>query len=267
MTLGRRFVADRRRAFLWWSLGVLVTVGLTVAVWPSVRGQQQFEDLMRDLPPAVRALFGAQEGIPFTSPAGYLHGRLFSGLLPLLVLVFGIGLGARAVGGDEEDGTLELVLAHPVSRARVAFERSVAVVVLIVALTTVGVAALLAMAPAVGLLDGVGLARVVGAGAALVALALLHAGLAFAAGCAFGRRGIATAVAGAVAVAGYLLVGLTAAGAPEALRWVSPWHWYLDRNLLVDAPQAAATLLPLALALALAAAGGWRFVHRDLRLP
>lgn len=267
MTLARRLVADRRRAFLWWSLGVLLTVGLTVAVWPSVRGQQQFEDLMRDLPPAVRALFGAQEGIPFTSPAGYLHGRLFSGLLPLLVLVFGIGLGARSVGGDEEDGTLELVLAHPVSRGRVALERFVAMVVLVAGLTVVGLVALVAAAPAVGLLNGVALARVVGAGAALMALALLHASLAFAAGCVFGRRGIASAVAGAVAVAGYLLVGLSAAGAPEALRWVSPWHWYLDRNLLVDAPPATATLLPLTLALALAAAGRWRFVHRDLRLP
>ena len=269
MTVARRFLADRRRSFLWWSLGMLLTVGLTVALWPSVRGQEQFEDLMRDLPPAVQALFGTHEGIPFISPAGYLHSRLFSSLLPLLLLVFGIGLGARAVGGAEEDGTLELVLAHPVSRARVAFERSAAMVVLILGLTTVALAALVAAAPAVGLLDGVDLSRVVGAGAALVALTLLHAALAFTAGCASGRRGIASAVAGAVAVAGYLLVGLTAAAAeaPAALRWLSPWHWYLDRNLLVDAPPATATLVPLALGLALAAAGGWRFVHRDLRLP
>ncbi|MDP9020563.1 MAG: ABC transporter permease, partial [Actinomycetota bacterium] len=159
MTVARRFLADRRRGFLWWSLGVLVTVGLTVAVWPSVRGQQQFEDLVRDLPPAVRALFGAQDGIPFTSPAGYLHGRLFSSLLPLLLVVFGIGLGARAVGGAEEDGTLELVLAHPVSRARVAFQRYGAVVVLILGLTAVALAALVAVAPAVGLLDDVAPAR------------------------------------------------------------------------------------------------------------
>ncbi len=268
MTVARRFLADRRRSFLWWSLGMLLTVGLTVALWPSVRGQAEFEDPMRDLPPAVQALFGTQEGIPFLSPAGYLHSRLFSSLLPLLVLVFGIGLGARAVGGSEEDGTLELVLAHPVSRARLALERFVAVVGLVVGLTVVGLTALIAAAPVVGLLDGVALVRVTGAGAALMALTLLHASLAFAAGCAFGRRGIASAMAGAVAVAGYLLVGLTAAAeTPAALRWLSPWHWYLDRNLLVDAPPATATLLPLSLALALAAAGGWRFVHPDLRLP
>ena len=240
MTVARRFLTDRRRGFVWWSLGVLLTVGFTVAVWPSVEGQQQFEDLMRDLPPALQALFGAQEGIPFISPAGYLHGRLFSSLLPLLLLVFGISLGGRAVGGAEEDGTLELVLAHPVSRAGVAFQRYAAVVVLLLGLTGVGLASLVAAAPAVGLLEGVALGRVAGAGAALMALALLHASLAFAVGCSSGRRGVASAVAGAVAVAGYLLV---------------------------DAPPATATLLPLALGLALAAAGGWRFLHRDLRLP
>lgn len=269
MTVARRFVADRRHSFLWWSLGVLLTVGLTVAVWPSVRGEQQFEELMRDLPPAVQALFGAHEGIPFTSPAGYLHGRLFSSLLPLLLLVFGTGLGARAVGGSEEDGTIELVLAHPVGRARVAVQRYTAVVALVVGLAAVGLGSLLLVAPAFGLLEGAPLLRVAGAGGALLALVLLHASLAFAAGCASGRRGVASAVAGAVAVAGYLLVGLTAAagGGLDALRWLSPWHWYLDRNLLVEAPGPAAVVLPLALALALAAAGGWRFVHRDLRLP
>lgn len=98
MTVARRFAADRRRAFLWWSLGVVLTVGLTVAVWPSVRAQAQLEELMRDLPPAVQALFGAQEGIPFTSPAGYLHGRLFSSLLPVLLLVFGITVLPVALG-------------------------------------------------------------------------------------------------------------------------------------------------------------------------
>jgi ABC-2 type transport system permease protein len=234
----------------------------------SIRGQQQFEDLARDLPDAVRGLIGAQEGIAFTSPPGYLSSRLFSSLFPLLLIIFGIGLGARAVGGSEEDGTIELVLAHPVTRARVLAERYVAVVVLMVGLTAVGLVSLVVLAPTVDLLEGVPLERIVGAGIALVSLGLLHASLTFAVGCIFGRRGIAVAVASAVAVAGYVFQGLIAAtDAAKPARFVSPWHWYLDHNLLVEAPGPQATLLPLTLVVVFVVFGFWSFLHRDLRIP
>ena len=268
MTLARRFVLDRRRSFVWWAVGMAVMVAFTVSLWPTIRGEQQFEDLIEELPEGLRALIGSGEGIPFTSAPGYLHSRLFSTLFPLLLLVFGIGLGARAIGGSEEDGSLELLLAHPVTRARLAAERYGALVALVGGLTLAGLLALLVSAPFVGLLDGVPLPRLLLAGVALLGLGLFHASLAFAAGCAFGRRGPALAVAGAVAVASYLLQSLIAAtDALDVARFVSPWHWYLDRNLLAQDATLAATLLPLALAVVLAAAGGWLFLRRDLRIP
>src|SRR3954452_23349391 len=57
------------------------------------------------------------------SPAGYLGGAVYGLLVPLLVAVFMIAWGARAVAGDENAGTLELVLAHPVSRVSLALQR------------------------------------------------------------------------------------------------------------------------------------------------
>ncbi len=68
---------------------------------------------MRDLPASVRALIGSQEGIPLTSAPGYLQARLFSTILPILLLVYAISLGSRAIGGAEEDGTLQLVVTAP----------------------------------------------------------------------------------------------------------------------------------------------------------
>ena len=268
MTLARRFLLDRRRSFLGWAVGIVSMVVFTAALWPSIRGQEQFEDLLNDLPEGLKALFGSGEGIPFTSAPGYLHSRLFSSLFPLLLLVFGIALGARAVGGSEEEGSLELILAHPVTRARLALERYLALVVLVGGLTLAGVLSLVAVAPFVGLLDGVSLGRVGMAAVALLGLALLHASLAFAAGCTFGRRGPALAVAGSVAVATYLLQSLIAAtDVLDIARFVSPWHWYLDRNLLAQDATLAATVLPLVLGVVIALAGGWRFLRRDLRIP
>jgi ABC-2 type transport system permease protein len=268
VTVARRFARDHRRSFLWWAVGMAAVVAFTAALWPSVRGQQQFEELVRDLPEALRALFGSGEGIAFTSAPGYLHSRLFSTLFPLLVMVFGIGLGARAIGGSEEDGSLELVAAHPVTRARLAAERYLAMVVLVAGLTVAGLAALLVVGPAVGLLDGVGVGRVLVAGVALLGLGLLSSSLAFAAGAAFGRRGVAVAVASTFSVAGYLLQSLIAAtDVFDAARFVSPWHWYLDRNLLAQSPTVAALVVPYILAGAVAVLGGWRFLRRDLKIP
>lgn len=268
MIVGRRFALDRRRSFLWWAVGMAAVVAFTAALWPSIRGQQQFEDLVAELPEGLRALFGGGEGIPFTSAPGYLHSRLFSTLFPLLLLVFGIGLGARAVGGAEEEGSLELILAHPVTRARLAAERFGAVVLMVVGLALAGLLALLAVGPFVGLLDGVSLGRVLLATVALLGLCLLHTSLAFAAGCAFGRRGPALAVPGVAAVASYLLQSLIAAtDVLDIARFVSPWHWYLDRNLLAQDATLAATVVPLVLAAAVAVVGIWAFLRRDLRIP
>jgi ABC-2 type transport system permease protein len=268
MTVARRFLLDGRRSFVWWVVGAVAMVALTVALWPSIRGQEQFEELIRELPEALKALFGSGEGIPFTSPAGYLHGRLFSLVFPMLVLIYGIGLGARAIAGHEEEGTLELVLAHPVTRARLALERYLAVVGLVAGVTVAGLVAVLATAPLVGLLDGVAVGRVLVAGTAMFAIALLHASIAFAVGAATGRRAVATAAASALAVGSYLLQSLSAT--TSALDWTSlatPWQWYLDRNLLVQPPTLAVTVLPLALSAAAAVAGIRRFGRRDLRMP
>ena len=261
-----RYLRDHRRSTIYWAMGMVALVAFTVAFYPSVKGNKTFDDLMRDLPDAVRALVGAQEGIPLTSPPGYLHGRLFSIMVPVLLLTFGVGLGAKSIGGAEADGTLELLLSNPVTRRRLVTERYAAVVLLVAAVTAVLTLSLLVLGPTVGLLDGVKLTRLVGAATAAFCVALLHTTLAFAAGCALGRPGPAVAVATAVASAGYLLQSLAAAspslGSLEAL---SPWHWYLDRNVVAEGPSAIGILGPIAIAAALFAVAVWLFDRRDLR--
>lgn len=261
-----RFLRDHQRSAAWWALGMAGLVAFTVAFYPSVKDNPTFDELFEDLPDAVRTLVGAQEGVPLTSPPGYLHARLFAIMIPVLLLTFGVGLGARAIGGSEHDGTLELILSNPVSRRTLATERYAGVVVLLLTVTLTLVASLLALGPLVGLLEGVALGRLVAAGAAAFCLALLHATLAFTVGAAIGRPGPAVAVTTSAAAAGYLIQGL--ASTSEALQSVesaSPWHWYLDRNILVEGWSPLAVVLPLALSGVLFAAGLWLFSRRDLR--
>lgn len=264
MTIATRFLRDRRRWLLWWCLGLTVFVLMTVSFYPAIKNQTTFDDLYKDLPDAAKALVGAT-GLSLHSPAGYLHSQLFTSLLPIGLLIFAIGTGARAIGGAEDDGTLELLLANPVSRTRVALQRIAAATGLTLLLGVVGMASIVALSAPFQLLEGVSIANLLAACAAALCLALLHGSLAFALGCSLGGRGLAIAVASAVAVGGYVLFGLISAGVIESARFFVPWHWYLSRNIIAQGPGIESFLAPLGLSAALVALGVWRFGPRDLR--
>jgi beta-exotoxin I transport system permease protein len=266
VTVAQRWLLDRRRGLAGWTLGVTGLVLFTVAFFPTVEGDETFENLTDQLPASLRSLLGLAQGAPITSAPGYLHARLFSTLLPLLFVVYAIGLGARAIAGTEEDGTLEILLAHPVTRTRVALERYLANTALLAALTVVFVAVLAASAPPLGALDGVSLTGLAGASAGAFALAILHGSIAYTVGAATGRRAPAIAAATTIAVAGYLIEGLLAVSDTiRPLRYASPWHWYLGRNMLTGGTAPDALAPPLLLSLALLAAATHLLNRRDLR--
>lgn len=260
-----RFLRDRRRSLFGWSLGIAGMILLSTGFYPSIKNQPSFDEVLANLPDTFQAMIGAQARIAFTSPPGYLHGRLFSNLLPMLLVIFGVALGARAIGGSEDDGTLELLLANPVTRGRVVLERYAAVVGLLVAVSIVMTVVLLATAAPFGLLDGVSPGRLVEACVAATCLALLHASIAFAVGCIVGTRSASIATGATVAVAGYLLFGLVVADVLAGLRFLSPWWWYLSRNIIAGGLPPEAVAAPIGLSLIVVTAGAWRFQHRDLR--
>jgi len=261
-----RFELDQRRSNLAWGLGIVAVMVVTAAFWPSIEGTASLDEVIDDLPASLRAMIGSQAGVSLGSPPGYLNARVFATLLPVLLTVYGIGRGARAVAGSEEDGTLELILANPVTRSRVLAERGLAAFGFLVALGGVAFLALLALGAPVGLLDGVSVLRVLAACCGLTVLAAFHSAIAFAVGAATGRHGLAVAAAATVAVAGYLLAGLLATS--DDLRWlrvISPWHWLVSRNVLVQGTPLVPLLTEIAIGGALIAAGARRFNRRDLR--
>jgi ABC-2 type transport system permease protein len=103
------------------------------------------------------------------------------------VAVFAIAFGTRAVAGDEEAATLELLLAHPVSRTRVALQRFAA---LGAALVLVGAVPWLAMLAVAGPaeLEGVTAAELAAATTQLAPFGACLGALGFAVGAATARK-------------------------------------------------------------------------------
>jgi ABC-2 type transport system permease protein len=257
-------IRRRRTGLLGWSLGLIGVVALVALSYPAVRGNAELDRTFAQLSPAVRSLLGLSGAAPLTSPIGYLDSQLFANLLPVMLLIFGIGAGAWAIAGDEAAGTLELLLANPVSRAQVAIARFSAVALMLAGLSAVTLAALLAARGPAGL-GQVTQPHLAAAVAATAAMGLAYAAVAFALGACGAGRAVALAIATAVAVVGFALEGLgQAVTALRPVRNAMPWHWLLSADPLTHGASWQAIAWPLALAIVLTTAGTVAFARRDL---
>src|SRR6266516_4999260 len=75
-------------------------------------------------------LFG--DPLAFTTPAGYVTFRDFGIFLPILLSIWTLLAGARLVRGEEERGSLEVLLSTPRSRLRVLLEKIAALITALV---------------------------------------------------------------------------------------------------------------------------------------
>ncbi len=262
-----RMITDRRRSIMFWSLGVALLSLIMAAAYPSIRDTgDEFDAYIESLPEGLQETFGLT-GASIGSPEGYLTSQLYSNMYPIVLLILGIGLAAWIVAGSESDGTLEMALANPVTRVRLAVERILGMWLVVAWVTVVSTLMLVAVSPVFGLDEGLPWWALWSAGLQSYLFALVISALSFAVGAVSGSRGLAIAVGAAVAVLGFLLQALSSvAEILESARWASPWYWLLRDNPVVTAPNAMNALLPLALALVFAAVGVAVFNRRDLRL-
>jgi ABC-2 type transport system permease protein len=262
-SVGLKTLWDERRALFWWTLAAGVLSGLVVLLYPSIGAAPELEEMLERMPPAFRALMG--EVVDIASPAGFVSFRVFSFIAPLVFLIYTIGRGTGAIAGEEQRGTLDLVLAHPVPRWRFVVEKFAA---LLIGGAVVGLGlwlgiVLAALAVNVELSFG----RAAEATVAAVVFAYAHGALALALGAATGRTGLSSGVTAAVAIAGYLLhtLGLLVDWL-EPFRILSPFYFYLDANPMLNGIDAGHLLVLALLTLAGVGYAAFAFQRRDVRL-
>jgi ABC-2 type transport system permease protein len=247
-SVATRTLRDGLRSFVGFATYIVLMVAAIVAIYPSIGHNPSLTKLVKSYPGTLKAFIGFGGVVDYSSAIGYLGIELFSLVLPGLLVAAAVAAGARAIAGEEEQATLDLLLANPLSRRRLVLEKA---------------AALAASAAAAGLDVTVG--HLAAAAAATGLLGLLYGAIALAVGAASGRRGLALAVSGAAAGAAYLANALgSLVGALTPLRQASPFYQYgaVDplRHGLTFAhasPLAAGTVFLIAVAVVV-------FARRDL---
>jgi len=194
--LARQTIRVEWKGLLGWTLSTLALVVAVAAFFPAIKGNSAVTGSFDSLPPSVQAAFGIAD---LGSAAGYLQGQLFSTLGPLIFLSFAIGRGARAIAGEEEAGTLDLLLSYPLARRSALLAKLAAAVLLLAVLGAVVFVAIAGSSAIFGL--DVPVTNVAAAVLGAVLLAVLFAALALLVGAATGSRALAIAVAAAAAVA------------------------------------------------------------------
>ena len=138
LTVFRYWFVHLRRQTLGWGLA-LAGFGLMIVAFYDrfAAGQgQKMLDMIQAYPPEFLAFFGSDPA-SIVTPAGFLGMYGFS-MLPPIFGIFGIIAGSGLLATDEEQGRLDLILAHPVSRAGLFWGRLAALVVAALAICAIG---------------------------------------------------------------------------------------------------------------------------------
>ncbi|MEV6426377.1 ABC transporter permease subunit [Nocardia sp. NPDC051463] len=204
---------DQRRGLLGWSIGIIALVLLESALWPSISDMAGLRDFLNSYPEPLRKLFNMDQ---FVTGTGFLNAELFSMLLPILFLVFAIGRGAKAVAGEEQSGTLEVLLITRLSPVRLAVQQAAVLATVVVVLGAVLCGSIIACSALFGL--GISTGAALTGSLAMVLLGIEFGWLALAVGAATGRRIVALGTASVFAVAAYVLYV-----ASKIVESVRPW--------------------------------------------
>ena len=111
---------DVRGQILGWGIGMGLMMAMTILIFPAV--QETYRDAQ--LPESLLAFFGGQ-GMSMSEPASFLNIEFFS-YMPIALAVFAILFGTGALAGEENAGTMELLLSAPVTRTRIVAVKAMA---------------------------------------------------------------------------------------------------------------------------------------------
>jgi ABC-2 type transport system permease protein len=253
---------DMRRGLIWWSVGLFLMNYWLVSIFPSIEESAgALTEYMENLPPSFQALVGDATNI--ATVEGYLGVELFSIFLPMLTLAFAISYGGGAIGGEEDQNTLDLLLSFPIPRWRVLVEKLAALVVFaLLALTISHLGIVLGMASVDASMD---MGHLAAASLNTLLLTLVFGALTLALTGLGLRRGAAAGISAGLAAITFLMNTLAPiSDLPKAVQQVSPWYYYNGSGVLLSGLEIGNSLLLLGLIVLFVIVALFGFQRRDI---
>jgi len=254
---------DQGRSLFWWSVGLLAYVLMIFMFYPTIHENAEVLNQYLEVFPEAFTKAFLGDLTDLASSVGFLTAYIFSMMVPVMMLIYAIGVGAGAIAGEEERGTLDLLLANPISRRQVLLEKFA---------TLLAGTAILAAVLWLGLWLGaiavsmdISPMRLAEATLSMVLLVVCLGALALAAGAARGKRGVAAGLASAVAVVSYLINNMApVAEVLETCLPLSLFYYYVGNDPLVNGLDPVHVAVLVGLTALFVVIGVVTFDRRDL---
>ena len=102
-----------RGRMIGWGIGISLYGLMMASFYSTIAALEGLQELVAKYPPELLAFFG--DAWDITTPRVYLDIYYFN-YMTVIVGIFAVGVGAGLLAGDEEKGSLDLVMAYPISR-------------------------------------------------------------------------------------------------------------------------------------------------------
>jgi ABC-2 type transport system permease protein len=250
-----------RGQIIGWSIGIGLYGYLMVALFDSIVGIEGFEQLMASYPQEIMGFFGDLMAI--TTPKGYVDVYFFN-YMPVIIGIFAVSAGASLLVRQEEEGILDLVMAHPVSRAGVFWGRLLGYITSVVIILAVSWLTWWAPSGGTGLtMSALELARPF---LPLLVQLLLFSFLALLLSMILPSSKMAGGLSGGLLVANYLLIGLSNLNEElEPYMEYTPLRYY-QGGAAMDGINWEWLLSMIGITILLALVAWWGFNRRDIRV-
>jgi ABC-2 type transport system permease protein len=262
-TIFRYRLARLRGQILGWGIG-LALYALVIAQFYGtiVEQQEQFEELLDAYPQEMMAFFGDLDD--FATPSGYLGVEYFS-YMPLIVGIFAVLIGSGLLASDEENGRLDLIMAHPVSRTVLFTGRLLAFITATAAIMVLAWLGL-AVPSRWTLLNEVSFVEMAQPFFSLFGVLIFFGALALLLSLLLPSRRMAAMTSGLLLVGNFLLIGLARINTDlEPIAESSPLYYYQGGEA-IDGLNVMRVIGLLAFAALFALLAWWRFQRRDIRV-
>ena len=262
MTIFRYTLRRFQGQILGWGIALALFGVLIVSMYDMIAAEQeQLQELLEVYPPEISAFMG--DIGTFATPEGFISLEFFS-FMPLILGIFAVLTGSGLLVSDEENGRLDLIMAHPVSRAALFLGRLLAFVAATVAILAVCWLGL--VVPMNWSSMDIGWGRMWLPLLSLLAELLVFGTLSLLLSMFLPSRRMAATTGGMRLVASFFITGLAKLNENlEPIAKLSPLNYYQAQEAFQGLNGAWLAGL-LGSAVVFAALAWWRFQRRDIRV-
>jgi ABC-2 type transport system permease protein len=220
----------RKISTLWWSFAMALFIFINMIFYPSFKNDaEELQKSFENLPDAALQFIGGSSD--FFSSVGFMNSQVYFIMLPMILGILAIALGSGLLAREEQDKTIEGLLARPISRSKLLSSKAIGGLLILLFVSIVGLVTIIVTSKAVDL--DISTTALTQATFVCFLMTLTFGAIAYLLTATGKAKGASIGVATFFALGGYIIGSLAG-----TITWLSgpsklfPFHYYQSEAIL-----------------------------------